>query len=135
MIPTRGTEHVHCARRRRPQGAAGRRAWSLASPILRGGRLQPSIARWPVHVFEEHDYCYGNGVVLDLTHKAAGDEITVPDIEAAEKKLGGYTIKALDIVLLRTDAAKKRQCLPRSPPLETGNSAARSTAQNARSPA
>ena len=46
------------------------------------------------------EYCYGDGVVLDLTHKAAGDEITVPDIEAAEKKLGGYTIKALDIVLL-----------------------------------
>ena len=54
------------------------------------------------------EYCYGDGVVLDLTHKAAGDEITVADIEEAEKKLGGYTIKALDIVLLRTDAAKKR---------------------------
>ena len=32
----------------------------------------------------------------------------VADIEKAEGKLGGYTIKALDIVLLRTDAAKKR---------------------------
>ncbi len=47
-------------------------------------------------------------MVLDLTHKAAGEEITVSDIEEAEKKLGGYRIKALDIVLLRTDAAKKR---------------------------
>jgi len=54
------------------------------------------------------EYCYGNGVVLDLTHKAPGDEITVPDIEEAEAKLGGYRIKTRDIVLLRTDAAKKR---------------------------
>ena len=54
------------------------------------------------------EYCYGDGVVLDLTHKAAGDEITVPDIEEAERKLGGYKIKARDIVLLRTDAAKNR---------------------------
>src|SRR5215510_6612356 len=37
------------------------------------------------------EYCYGDGVVLDLTHKAPGDEITVPDIE-----------------VLRTDAAKQR---------------------------
>src|ERR1700722_17401367 len=54
------------------------------------------------------EYCYGDGVVLDLTHKKTGDEITVADIEAAEKKLGGYKIKTLDIVLLRTDAAKFR---------------------------
>ena len=54
------------------------------------------------------DYCYGDGVVLDLTHKQAGDEITVADIDQAERKLAGYRIKPLDIVLLRTDAAKKR---------------------------
>ena len=54
------------------------------------------------------EYCYGNGVVLDLTFKGPGDEIAIADIEQAEGKLGGYTIKALDIVLLRTDAAKKR---------------------------
>jgi len=54
------------------------------------------------------EYCYGDGVVLDLTHKGAGDEITVADLEEAEAKLGGYKIKPLDIVLLRTDAAKKR---------------------------
>jgi kynurenine formamidase len=52
------------------------------------------------------EYCYGDGVVLDLSHKKPGEEITVEDIEEAEKKLGGYKIKALDIVLLRTDAAK-----------------------------
>lgn len=54
------------------------------------------------------EYCYGDGVVLDLTHKGPGDEITVADIEEAEAKLGGYRIKARDIVLLRTDAAKQR---------------------------
>jgi kynurenine formamidase len=52
-------------------------------------------------------YCYGDGVVLNLTHKSAGDEITPGDIEEAENKLGGYRIKPLDIVLLRTDAAKR----------------------------
>jgi kynurenine formamidase len=54
------------------------------------------------------DYCYGDGVVLDLTHKRAGEEITPGDIDEAERKLDGYRIKALDIVLLRTDAAKQR---------------------------
>jgi len=54
------------------------------------------------------EYCYGDGVVLDLTHKGPGDEITVGDLEEAEGKLGGYRIKARDIVLLRTDAAKLR---------------------------
>ncbi len=54
------------------------------------------------------ELCYGDGVVLNLTHIAAGDEITPSDIEEAEGKLGGYKIKAIDIVLLRTDAAKRR---------------------------
>ena len=54
------------------------------------------------------EYCYGDGVVLDLTFKGPGDEITVADIEKAERALCGYTIKARDIVLLRTDAAKQR---------------------------
>ena len=54
------------------------------------------------------DLCYGDGVVLDLTHKGLGEEITPADIEEAEGKLGGYRIKPLDIVLLRTDAAKFR---------------------------
>jgi kynurenine formamidase len=52
--------------------------------------------------------CYGDGVVLDLTHKKPGDEITLVDLVEAENKLNGYRIKQLDIVLLRTDAAKVR---------------------------
>jgi kynurenine formamidase len=60
----------------------------------------------PIHL------CYGDSVVLDLTHKGPGDEITPVDIDEAERKLDGYTIKPLDIVLLRTDAA--RHCLEKS---------------------
>src|SRR5215213_6509669 len=54
------------------------------------------------------EYCYGDGVVLDLTFKKPGDEISPADIQHAESKLAGYSIKPLDIVLLRTDAAQKR---------------------------
>jgi kynurenine formamidase len=54
------------------------------------------------------ELCYGDGVVLDLTQKGAGEEISVPDIQAAEAALGGYQIKPRDIVLLRTDAARRR---------------------------
>jgi len=54
------------------------------------------------------DLCYGDGVVLDLTAKQAGDEISVADLDEAERRLGGYRIKPLDIVLLRTDAGKYR---------------------------
>ena len=55
------------------------------------------------------DYCYGDGVVLDLSHKLPGEEIVPDDLKLAEEKLGGYKIKARDIVLLRTDAAKRNQ--------------------------
>jgi len=45
--------------------------------------------------------------VLDLTHKGPGDEITVDDLAGAVAKIG-YTIKPLDIVLIRTDASQYR---------------------------
>jgi kynurenine formamidase len=54
------------------------------------------------------DLCYGDGVVLDLTAKRAGEEITPADLDAAERCLGPYRIKPRDIVLLRTDAATFR---------------------------
>jgi kynurenine formamidase len=54
------------------------------------------------------DLCYGDGVVLDLTHKGPGDEISPADLAEAEGRLEGYRIKPLDIVLLRTDAARFR---------------------------
>ncbi len=54
------------------------------------------------------DLCYSDGVVLDLTRKQPGEEITPLDLDQAEDRLDGYRIKPLDIVLLRTDAAKQR---------------------------
>ena len=54
------------------------------------------------------DLCYGDGVVLDLTHLGPGDEIAPADLDEAERRLDGYRIEPLDIVLLRTDAALKR---------------------------
>lgn len=53
------------------------------------------------------EYCYGNGVVLDLTHKGPGDEITVDDLKEAVSRID-YAIRPLDIVLIRTDASKNR---------------------------
>ena len=50
------------------------------------------------------EYCYGDGVVLDFTHKAVGDEIQADEVRAALEKIN-YTIKPLDIVLIRTGAA------------------------------
>ena len=54
------------------------------------------------------DLCYGDGVVLDLTWMQPGDEILPRHLEDAEAKLGGYHIKALDIVLLRSLACRRR---------------------------
>jgi len=53
------------------------------------------------------EYCYGDGVVLNLTHKQPGDEIWPEDLEQALAAIN-YRLKPLDIVLLRTDAARKR---------------------------
>lgn len=52
------------------------------------------------------EWCYGDGVVLDVTHKKAGELITAQDLEKATAAIG-YTIKPFDIVMIRTDAAKR----------------------------
>ncbi len=46
------------------------------------------------------------GVVLDMRHKAAGDFITVADLETALHRIA-YKLKPLDIVLLHTGADKR----------------------------
>lgn len=51
------------------------------------------------------EYCYQDGVKLDLTHKKPAEVITAVDIEAALKKIN-YQLKPLDIVLLQTGADK-----------------------------
>ena len=51
------------------------------------------------------EWCFGNGVVLDCSHRTVGEEITKQDIEQSLKKIG-YEIKPLDIVLLYTGTDK-----------------------------
>jgi kynurenine formamidase len=51
------------------------------------------------------EWCYGDGVVLDMRHKLAGELIIVEDLEKAIKKID-YTIKPNDIVLIMTGADK-----------------------------
>ncbi|MDP2935105.1 MAG: cyclase family protein [Dehalococcoidia bacterium] len=52
------------------------------------------------------EWCYGDGVVLDLTHKQRGELITIEDVQGALRKIG-YKIKAWDIILIRTDTTTK----------------------------
>ena len=51
------------------------------------------------------EWCYGNGVVLDFSHKKKGEFISLNDIKAALSKIQ-YRIKPYDIVLIRTDTDK-----------------------------
>lgn len=51
------------------------------------------------------EWCYGDGVILDFTHKKAGEEIGVSDVEKALKKIR-YTLKPFDIVLFMTGVSK-----------------------------
>jgi len=49
------------------------------------------------------EYCYQNGVRLDLRHKSPAQEISAKDIEEALEKIN-YSLRKLDIVLLWTGA-------------------------------
>jgi len=51
------------------------------------------------------EYCYQNGVKLDLTHKKPDEAINVYDIKSALEKIN-YQLKPLEIVLLHTGADK-----------------------------
>jgi kynurenine formamidase len=46
-------------------------------------------------------WCYGDGVVLDMRHKGDGEEIEVDDVTEALAKVG-HELKPLDIVLIQT---------------------------------
>lgn len=52
------------------------------------------------------EWCFAPGVVLDVRHKAAGECITVSDLEAALQKIE-YRLRPLDIVLVHTGADKR----------------------------
>lgn len=51
------------------------------------------------------DWCYGDGVVLDIRYKQPGEEIKPKDLDEACKKIK-YEIKEKDIVLIMTGADK-----------------------------
>jgi len=51
------------------------------------------------------EWCYGNGVVLDVSHRQPAEFVTPEDIAQALDKIS-YEIKPGDIVLLRTGADK-----------------------------
>lgn len=52
------------------------------------------------------DWCFAPGVVLDVRHKAAGDCITVADLQAALDRIE-YQLRPRDIVLLHTGADQR----------------------------
>ena len=51
------------------------------------------------------EWCYSDGVVLDVTHRKPGEEITVGDFEKALLKIR-YPLKPYDIVLVMTGASR-----------------------------
>lgn len=52
------------------------------------------------------DWCFAPGVILDMRHKEAGEEISVDDLITALDAIN-YQLKPKDIVLLQTDADKR----------------------------
>jgi kynurenine formamidase len=67
--------------------------WHYNSTI--GGERAQTIDELPLEWF------FKPGVVLDMTHKADGDPMTVADAQAALDRTG-HELQALDIVLVRT---------------------------------
>jgi kynurenine formamidase len=63
------------------------------------GRPSKTINELPL------EWCYADGVVLDLSFKKPGEEILRDDVIRALEKIN-YNLKAQDIVLLRTGADK-----------------------------
>ena len=50
------------------------------------------------------EWCFGNGVWLDLSWKKPGEDITDKEVQQALEETG-YTLKPMDIVLIKTGAA------------------------------
>ena len=105
-------DHYECAARLNAQKYGADTLWATCVVVLsdhngthidsiyHGDPDGPSAERIPL------EYCYGPGVVLDLTHKKGGEVIEITDLRASLDRIQ-YKIKPLDIVLLRTDASKK----------------------------
>ncbi len=67
--------------------------WHYNSEI--GGQRAQTIEELPLEWF------FGDGVVLEMRHKADGEAMTIADAQH-ELARSGYTLKPLDIVLVRT---------------------------------
>ncbi len=61
------------------------------------GRKSKTINELPL------EWCFADGVVLDVSHKKPGEVISKEDVVSALNKIN-HEIKPLDVVLLRTDA-------------------------------
>jgi kynurenine formamidase len=68
------------------------------SPIVEGKKAK-TIDEVPI------DWCYGDGVVLDVRHRKTEELIAPEDIEHALKKIA-YTFKSFDIVLIHTGMSR-----------------------------
>lgn len=66
-------------------------------PTMDNGKKALTIDEVPL------EWCFQDGVLLDFSHKADGERITAEDVEAELKRID-YTLKPLDIVLVRTGA-------------------------------
>lgn len=51
-------------------------------------------------------WCFGDGVLLDMTHKAEGEGITARDVEDELDRIG-HRVQPYDIALVRTDASRR----------------------------
>jgi kynurenine formamidase len=52
------------------------------------------------------EWCFAPGVVIDMRHKQAGDEISIDDLRRALEKIE-YTLQPFDIVLIQTGADRR----------------------------
>ncbi len=67
----------------------------------------PLVAGQPAKTIDQVplDWCYGDGVVVDMSHKADFDPITIADLQVALLQTG-VTLKPAMIVLIRTGRAQ-----------------------------
>lgn len=81
-----------------------------------GGKKSKTIDEIPL------EWCYGDGIVVDMTHKPDNEEITIEDIQADLAK-SGAVLKTGNIVLIYT-GRDKYNGTPEFPDIGTGMSKA-----------
>lgn len=66
-------------------------------PTMNNGQRALTIDEIPL------EWCFNDGVLLDFSHKGDGERITAQDVQQELERIE-YTIKPMDIVLIRTGA-------------------------------